>query len=214
MGEIGTAEEFSQEMSHDPFFTSLNVVEVADETQDQCCFRFRFALEERFVELPSRVRPAPGKFDASVFACIGSIRAVGIALKRAAEVVRDDVFEALMPASGVPMIHGVSTRLMTRPEVTLCGFPFAGSKVFDRRFIDLHVTARELLCRHRINDGSEPVRYQGNTIGHCLAGELDSVALLVDLFLPVERKVIGIFPDHDVGEQSGREHASFEELFR
>ena len=43
----------------------------------------------RFVELPSRMSPAAYQRDAFVFASEGSIRAVGVALDRSAEVVRD-----------------------------------------------------------------------------------------------------------------------------
>jgi hypothetical protein len=52
---------------------SLDVVKMTDLAQDPGRSHLCFALQERFVELASRMRPATRQFNAFVFASVGSI---------------------------------------------------------------------------------------------------------------------------------------------
>ncbi len=58
--------------------STLHFVEVADLPEDPGGPLLRFALHEGFVELPSRMRPAPGQSDALVFPGIGPIGTEGV----------------------------------------------------------------------------------------------------------------------------------------
>ena len=62
-----------------------------------------------------------------------------------------------------------------------------------------------------LGDGLEVEGGLFNPAGEGLPGELDSVALVVDLLLPVERQVIAIFGDDDLGKESGSGKAAFDE---
>lgn len=62
-----------------------------------------------------------------------------------------------------------------------------------------------------LGDGLEVEGGLFDPAGEGLARELDSVALMVDLLLPVEWKVIAIFGDDDLGKESGRGKAAFDE---
>lgn len=65
-------------------------------------------------------------------AAVGAIVAVGVALDRATEVMRDDVLETLVSAPRMPVINGVAAGTMRGSEVTLSRFAFAEFQVFDR----------------------------------------------------------------------------------
>jgi hypothetical protein len=91
---------------------------------------------------------------------------------------------------------------MTGPQITLGRLALPGGEVFDGCFIDLHVAVDELFGLHRLDHGLEPLSDEGHGIGHRLAGEFHSVPLPVDLLLAIEGKVVGVFADDDVGEQT------------
>ena len=147
----------------------LHFVKVADLAEDPGGPLLRLAQHEGFMELPSRMRPASGKVDVLMLPGIGPVRPEGIALDRSGEVMRNDVFKAFAPASGVPVVNGVAARAMTGPEVSLGRLALAGGEVFDGRFIDLHIAVGELFRLHRFDDGLEPFGDQGDAIGHGLA---------------------------------------------
>jgi len=117
----------------------LDPVEMTDLPHDPGGTLFRFFLHEAFVELPPRMRPASRQLDAFALAGVGAIGSVGIALDRAGEVHGDDLFEAFMATTGMPVINWVSRPGRRRPEITLRGLPLARSEILDGCFIDLHV---------------------------------------------------------------------------
>ena len=112
----------------------------------------------------------------------------------------------------MPVIDCVSARTMTGPQIALGRLALSGGEVFDRCFVDLHVTVDELFGLHRLDHELEPLGDQGHAIGHRLARDSHSVSLQVDQPLSIEGQVVGVFADDDVGEQPRCEDAAFQKF--
>ena len=77
----------------------------------------------------------------------GVVGGVAIALDVAGEVDGDDLLQAGGGAAGLPGIDGVGAGAMAGPKITELGLAVAGLEVADRRFVDLHIAARQDAAR-------------------------------------------------------------------
>ena len=98
---------------------------------------------------------------------------------------------------------------MGGPQVALFGLAVAGSEIADRRFVDLHVAASHHAGADGFVDRLQPVGAKFDPAGQRLPRQLHVVAAGEDLFLTIKRKVVAVFADEDVREQTGRGQSAF-----
>ena len=113
------------------------------------------------------------------------------------------------PARG-PVEDGVFVlQAVGYPQVPLGGFAASSGEILNGCFIELDITAGELFVVHLLCNRPQPVGDELDAPAEGVASEVDAVALLEDLFLTVERQVIGIFADDHMRQQPRSHHAAF-----
>ena len=168
-------------------------------------------LGERLVELAPDLRPAARQRDLPTSGTSldeGRIRLVPISLERAREAGGNDVLQAPGPTARLPVKEHVATRTGVGPQVTLPCAAMARFQVGDGRLVHLEVAAHEHARADRIVNGPQPVGGQAHPASESLAGQVHAVALTVNGFLPVERKMIGVLGDEHLREQPCRGQAA------
>src|SRR5215213_8731851 len=68
------------------------------------------------------------------------VSCIAIALDLAAKIVGDDLLQTLCGATRLPVEDDIAAGPMHRPKVTCLGLAVTGSKIADRRLVDLHIT--------------------------------------------------------------------------
>ena len=145
------------------------------------------------------MRPAAGQLDGWA-AAIGKrpIGGITITLERAGEVDGNDVIQARSSTTGFPPEKHVAARTAARPEITLLGLAVARRQIINRRFIHLHIAASQDSGADVFVNGFEPIGGQPHPARQGLPGQMNSVALKKNLFLPVQRQVVAVFADQNM----------------
>ena len=159
------------------------------------------------------MRPAPGQFNAVAPVGKRAIRGVAVALDRAGKIHRDEVVQARGGAAGFPAVKHIAARPAARPQITLFGFPVPGFQIIHRGFIHLHISAAHHPGADLLVNGFQPFRGQFHPPGQTLPRQVNSVALPVNLFLPVQGKMVAVFSHHNVGQQTRRRQAAVQQPF-
>lgn len=178
----------------------FDAVEVTDLAQQPR--RRARGLIERLMELAPHVRPAARQDDlAFVPPDECSVRAVAIALDGAAKIRGDDLLQAGGGAAGLPIEEHVAAWRAIRPQISFARFAMPRLQIVDGSFVRLHVTSSQNARADRIIDRAQPIGGQAHPAGHRLAGQMHAMALPINLFLTVERRMIAIFGDEDLRQQ-------------
>ena len=138
----------------------------------------------------------------------GRVSGVTITLHDALPVRRQDRLQALGGTAGLPVEDGISSGPRTGPQIAEFGLAMAGLQIPDRRFVDLHIAAREHLGAKGLVDRPQPVRGQSHPLRQRLAREVDAMPRGKDLLLSIQRKVIAVFTHDDRREQPRRGQAA------
>jgi hypothetical protein len=85
----------------------------------------------------------------------------------------------------------------------------ARRQIAHRGFIDLHVTRFEHFRPQVPVDRLQPVADQLDPAGEGLPRKFNVVALFENMFLSIQGKMIGVFADHHLGQQTGGGQATF-----
>ena len=143
-------------------------------------------LFQGFVELAPHMRPTSGQFNGSVsLVGKGTVSGVTVALHGAGKINRDDVVQALGGTAGFPAVKHIASGAAARPQITLLGLSMSGLQIIHRRFVHLHIAAAHDSGADLFINGFQPFRRQFHPPGQTLARQVNSVALGVNLFLPV-----------------------------
>ena len=162
-----------------------------------------------FIKLPADVRPTTGQRDDDVAAIDeGAIRRVTIALQRAGERRGNDRSQARGRAADLPAKKYVAFGAARRPEATLLGAPVARLQIVDRRFIHLHIAARQDAGADGLVNRLQPFGGQFNPTRQGLPGQMDLMPPRKNLFLPIQRQMIAVFGDQNLRQQTGRGQAA------
>ena len=84
----------------------------------------------------------------------------------------------------------------------------ARREIADRSLINLQVSSRHHSGADLFIDRAQPIGSQSHPTRHALPRQMNPVAISKNRLLSVERKVIAIFADDDLGQKSGRGDAA------
>ncbi len=165
----------------------------------------------RFVKFPPNVGEAGDEFDLlrAVFAQF-IIDGIAVADDVAAPRFGQEFCQDLGASAGGPMVVGADAGGVDDPQVALFGLPVAGAKIFNRRFVYVQDVAFQDGGFEVLQNVVEPdfIAHAGPA-AHGLARQVNAVAGLIDLFLPIVGQMIGIFTSDNIGQSAGANVAVF-----
>ncbi len=141
----------------------------------------------------------------------GGVADIAVSLQQAA-VIAEHGAEALCGAAGEPFKQHPDPRGMIDPQVSIGTVVLFGVLVFYEGFVGLDISARADFIAQGFIDERKPVHDQVHPSAHRLAADLDVMALLEDLLLPIERKMVAVFSKNNVEDKPRRGIGAFDEL--
>lgn len=137
---------------------------------------------------------------------IAGIDAVAIALNDAGPVqdsFAEGLFEVFTAAAFLPTVADAAsgTWVVEDPDVAGAGFSGAGSEFFDGSFVGLKVVFFQALPVDGFGDGLQEFEAAEGPVVQGVAGGVEAKAL-EDVLLAVEREVIGVFRDDEMGGEA------------
>jgi len=184
---------------------AFDPVEVLDLSQDPTAPAGVVSAFEGFMKFTSNMGPAGCALHrGGMLFDEGLVALVTVALEGTLIVVRHDFFEALMASSLVPMItdSALFAGNFDDPEVALSGLSVPGVKILQWGFVNLEIGTFQEFLVDGPGNGLEVEGDLLNPPGEGLARKIDVVALALNLLLAVERKVVAILGNDDLGEQA------------
>ncbi len=174
------------------------MVEVGDEPDDARRVLVGAGFEG-FNEVAPDVGEAGDEAGLRVGFGVGFVNPVAVALDVSAKVRAEGFDELLVTAPDPPVVEEAAAGRAGDPQVSLLRLPAAGNEVSHRCFIDLEVIRGERLGADGERDGFEQADGLVEPVDDEVARDTNAVAV-EDGLLAVEREVVDVFADEEVGE--------------
>ena len=176
-------------------------VEMGDEQDDPCGVLVGGDVEG-FGEVAPDVGEAGDEPGSGIGLGVRLVGSVAVTLDVSAKVSAEGFDELIRSATDAPVVEEAAAGHFGDPQVALLRFATAGHEVAHGGFIKLEVVRGECLGADGAGDGLEQADGLVDPVDDEVAWEANAVAV-EDGLLAVKREVVDVFPDEQVGEQSG-----------